>query len=120
MGRFKVVEQPDQQPAVDYVTNSSVGPFIDTGRDIKVGDRKFGRIFLSEETVREMALELGIIGNASASEDQIQAAYARGQLDAIREDLGGNLARTAFVLGSVADGLRGAHLGASESAEAGS
>lgn len=117
MGRFTVVDNPDKAPGVDYVTGTSVGPFIDTGRDITIGERKFGRIFLSEDTVREMARELGIISDDNASEGALSAAYARGQLESVREDLGGNVARAVAVLGSLADGLRSADLAAREAAE---
>lgn len=91
MSRFKVVNVAERSPGVDYITKTSVGPFIDTGVDIQLPDgRRFGRIYLSKDTVAEMARELGIIGG-HASEGAIQNAYNRGLLDASKEEIGGDL-----------------------------
>lgn len=98
MGRFNVVTHPELQPAVDYVTSSAVGPFIDTGRDIKFGDRKLGRIYLSKDTVAEMARELDLIDNGQASEEALQRAYNTGRLDQLKESLGGDIYRIVDVL----------------------
>lgn len=97
MGRYKVVEYPDRQPAVDYVTGNGVGPFIDTGRDITFGERIIGRLYLSKSTVEEMARELGIINGASQQE--LDDRYNKGKLDALREGLGDDLVRVADALG---------------------
>jgi len=96
MGRYEVVEHPTKLPAVDYVTNSGIGPFIDTGRDITFGERIIGHLYLSESTVREMAQELGI--TSTATQKQIQAAYMKGKIDALKEGLGDDLVRVVDVL----------------------
>lgn len=93
MGRYKVVENPTLQPAVDYVTGNGVGPFIDTGRDIKFGERTIGRLYLSKSTVAEMARELGLL--ETVSEQQLQDRYNKGKLDALKEGLGDDLVRVA-------------------------
>lgn len=96
-GKYKIVDAPELQPAVDYVTGSGVGPFIDTGRDITFGDRRLGRIYLSKSTVAEMAAELGITGG-SATDEALQNAYVSGKLDGLRESLGGDLYRVVNTL----------------------
>lgn len=97
--RFTVTNAPERTPGVDYVTGSGVGPFIDTGRDITdMAGRKIGRLYLSKDSVAEMARELGLIGG-HADTTAVDAAYNKGKLDALQEELGGDLY-------SVADTLR--------------
>lgn len=98
MGRFEIVDHPTLQPAVDYVTSSGVGPFIDTGRDIKFGERNLGRIYLSKDTVAEMAREFGIAGNSLATEEALANAYITGKLDGLKETFGGDVVRVVDVL----------------------
>ena len=74
-------------PGVDYVTSSAVGPFIDTGRNIvDQAGRILGRLYLSKDTVAEMAQELGLL-STHADQTSIQAAYAKGKLDGLKEEL---------------------------------
>lgn len=47
-------------PGHDYLTNSILGPFIDTGVDVD-RDSRWGRIYLSEQTVGEFARKFGWI-----------------------------------------------------------
>lgn len=97
--RFKVTNAPELAPGVDYVTGTGVGPFIDTGKDITdMAGRKIGRLYLSKDSVAEMARELGLI---TSHDDNIaiQTAYSKGGLDMLKEELGGDLY-------SVADTLR--------------
>lgn len=97
MGRYSVTEHPTLPPAVDYVTGTGVGPFIDTGRDIEgPGGRNLGRLYLSKSTVEEMARELGIIG--TESHQATQAAYNQGMFDALQEGLSDDLVRVADTL----------------------
>lgn len=117
MGRFKVVTHPELQPGVDYVTSSGVGPFIDTGRDITFGERKLGRIYLSKDTVAEMARELNLMGNSQATEEALQSAYITGKLDGLRETFGGDIIRVVDTLERWLDLLRPG-LAAAEAAEA--
>lgn len=106
MGRFAVVEGPELQPAVDYVTNSAVGPFIDTGKDIiGAGGRNLGRLYLSKDTVEEMARELGILGT-TVTHALVDDAYHRGKLDALKEELGGDLYSVSASLARWLDHIR--------------
>jgi len=96
---FKVVSAPELAPGVDYVTGSGVGPFIDTQRDIRdQAGRNLGRLYLSKDSVAEMAREFGLIGG-HADDTAINAAYNKGKLDGLQEELGGDLY-------SIADTLR--------------
>lgn len=89
--RFTVVDAPTLAPGTDYVTGTAVGPFIDTGRDIRdQAGRNLGRLYLSKSTIAEMARELGLIGG-HADSTAIEAAYNKGKLDGIQEELGGDL-----------------------------
>lgn len=106
MGRFAVVDAPTLAPAVDYVTNSAVGPFIDTGRDIiGAGGRVLGRLYLSKDTIGEMARELGLLGTSN-THALVDDAYNRGKLDALKEELGGDLYSVTTNLGRLLDHLR--------------
>lgn len=97
--RFTVVTAPTKAPAVDYVTGTAVGPFIDTGRDIQdQAGRILGRIYLSKDTIREMAHELGLIGG-HADRATIDDAYHRGKLDGLKEDLSGDIYSISATLG---------------------
>lgn len=85
-------------PAVDYVTGSAVGPFVDTGRNIQdQAGRVLGRIYLSKDTVAEMARELGLIGGHSDS-TALETAYLKGKLDGLKEELGGDIYAVADTL----------------------
>lgn len=97
--RFKVVDAPTLAPAIDYVTGTAVGPFIDTERDIvDQAGRILGRLYLSKDTVREMAAELGIIGG-HADRTALEDAYHRGKLDGTKEELGGDIFAVSATLG---------------------
>lgn len=97
--RFTVVDAPTMAPAVDYVTSSAVGPFIDTNRNITdAAGRILGRLYLSKDTVREMAQELGLIGG-HADRSALDDAYHRGKLDALKEDLSGDIHNISTTLG---------------------
>lgn len=97
--RFTVTNAPERLPGVDYITGTAVGPFVDTGRDIEgPGGRNLGRIYLSKDTVAEMARELGIIKGHDEN-IAVQAAYNKGKLDGLKEELGGDIY-------SIADTLR--------------
>lgn len=92
----EIVEGPAEQPAVDYLTGSAVGPFIDTGvyaEDRQTG-RRYGRIYLSKDTVLSLAALLG--GVPTPQEERTE--YARGFLDGVKENIGGDLVRTSDAL----------------------
>ena len=106
MGRHSVVEAPTLQPAHDYVSGNAVGPFIDTGKDIiGPGGRVMGRLYLSKDTVEEYARDLGLLGG-QVTNALIDEAYYRGKLDAIKEEIGGDIHHVATVLSRWLDHLR--------------
>lgn len=83
--RFSVVTHPARQPANDIVTGTTVGPFIDTGRELRFQDK--GRVYLAVSTVKEMAevaeLSSGISEERLARE--VREAYENGYADALKE-----------------------------------
>ena len=58
--RFTVVTAPAQQPGHCWITHTSVGPFVDTGVDVSVGKIDRGRMYISIDTLREMARVAGL------------------------------------------------------------
>lgn len=91
--RWAVVDAPTLQPAVDFITKSPNGPFIDTGLNVTFEMR--GRVYLSLETIKEMAEIAGLLDNKNAQELSLHEleianeAYARGLKDS--EELVGKL-----------------------------
>jgi hypothetical protein len=58
--RFTVVQAPPQQPGHCWITHTSIGPFVDTGVDVSVGKIDRGRMYISIDTLREMAQVAGL------------------------------------------------------------
>lgn len=83
--RWAVVDAPALQPAVDFITKSPNGPFIDTGLNVTFEMR--GRVYLSVETVKEMAEIAGLLENKNAQEKVLHdtATYNRGYEDGLKE-----------------------------------
>lgn len=101
MSRFTLVDgAPTRSPGVDYLTGTTVGPFIDTGKDVQLPDgRKLGRIYLAKSTVEELAREFGITNNDKVRIDAlVNEAYNRGKLDGLKEEIGGDLNDVVNVL----------------------
>lgn len=89
----QIVGAPTEQPAVDYFTGSAQGPFIDTGlyaTDRQTG-RRFGRIYLSADTVRHLASLL----DEEPTPTSKNSNYAVGYLDGVKDVIGPDLVRTA-------------------------
>lgn len=105
---MNVVQEATMYPHKDAITGSHKGPFIDTGIQTvpEFGEFQGRRIYLSMDTVREMANDLGITGDPAAVSDAHTEGYVEGKLDAAKEELGGNLARVVGDLGVVVDYLR--------------
>lgn len=120
-GRFKLVEAPVLLPANDFITKSTIGPFIDTGAPIRdtyddatkrvIGN---GRLYLSVSTIREMAEVAGLFDapdveafldglEARFTQDQLQDEYNRGYDAATKENLIGHLRDIAAELVAAAD-----------------
>lgn len=98
--RFKVVDTPAMMPGECWITRTSVGPFIDTGTDVPFEKR--GRVYISLDVLREMAFEAGLF-EGLVPRTEVEAAYANGQADAMKENIGGELGGTAARLRLIAD-----------------
>lgn len=66
---YTLVQSPTLAPGDDYITRSLKGPFIDTGLQIKPGQARHGRVYLSIDTVREMAQILGLFDEEKPVEE---------------------------------------------------
>lgn len=76
--RWSMTDAPTLQPAVDFITKSPNGPFIDTGMDVRFEQR--GRVYLSVETIKEMATIAGLLESKNAEQENLHeiAIYNRG------------------------------------------
>lgn len=108
MGRadFTLVTHPDHQPAVDFITRSSEGPFIDTGLSVQLRQRPgmpivTERVYLSVHTVNQLA---SIIANPLGGPELAQARLvAQGKVEYLKEDLGERIRALAADLAAIAD-----------------
>jgi len=106
MSNFKVTNAPELQPAVDFLTQSANGPFVDTGGDYRDRTgRIMGRVYLSIDTIRHLADVAGVL--ATSSDAELTRAYNKGLVDGVKEDLGGNLVRVADTLQRFLDDVPG-------------
>jgi len=80
-----MTDAPVLQPAVDFITKSPNGPFIDTGMDVTFEQR--GRIYLSVETIKEMAEVAGLLESKNAQEKNMhdEGNYNRGYEAGLKE-----------------------------------
>lgn len=107
-GDFKLVKSPDRQPAVDFITRSAEGPFVDTGVDIRLRSQPgmpvvVERLYLSVSTVRFLAEVAGLSFGESEQDREDVASYearliAQGKLDGLKEGIGDDLANVARTL----------------------
>lgn len=83
--RWSMTDAPALQPAVDFITKSPVGPFIDTGLNVTFEMR--GRVYLSVETIKEMAQIAGLLENKNAQEKNLhdEGNYNRGYEAGLKE-----------------------------------
>ena len=96
--RWHLTEAPILAPAADYFTRSTVGPFVDMHTEVNFGMK--GHVYISVETIRELAEIAGIIGEQKTPEEMNlyeHAIYNRGLKEGIargediREQLSGLL-----------------------------
>jgi len=114
--RWPVIAQPTAGIGADYFTRSNNGPFIDTGLDVRSESPK-GRVYLSLDTVREMAENLGLfeglIPEAAMAElvevEVEKRIVADHQKD---EEIRGSIATLAAHLGLHPADLAGGGMGA--------
>lgn len=107
-GDFKLVKSPDRQPAVDFITRSAEGPFVDTGVDIRLRSQPgmpvvVERLYLSVSTVRFLAEVAGLsFGESEQYREDVASHEARliaqGKLDGLKEGIGDDLANVARTL----------------------
>lgn len=96
-GDFKLVTHPEKAPAVDFITRSSVGPFVDTGVDVIMRSLPGNpviteRVYLSVTTIGYLAQLAGIDGDATITPAREKQLIAQGKLEGLREGLDGQLA----------------------------
>lgn len=98
-GDFRVVTNPEKAPAVDFITRSGEGPFVDTGVDVLLRSQpgmpvQTERVYLAKATIAQLAQLLDISGSAS-QHDPIRDRHliAQGKLEAVKENLDGDVAR---------------------------
>lgn len=94
-GDFKVVTHPELAPACDFITRSTVGPFVDTGVDILMRPRpgmevQKERVYLAFPTIAQLASLAGGADAVIASDREAQLV-ARGKLEGLKEGLGDDL-----------------------------
>lgn len=94
----RIVQNPEEFPGCDYLTGSVIGPFIDTGVYVtnKETGRRFGRIYLSQDTIRYLnsLFEADPVADGALRTRE----YAEGFLDGTRESVGPDLVRIAHDL----------------------
>lgn len=101
-GDFQLVTHPERAPAVDFLTRSAQGPFIDTGVDVILRTQPGNpviteRVYISVATIGHLAQLAGISGGV---EDLNRDAHliAQGKLEGLKEGLGDDLADVAHTL----------------------
>lgn len=107
-GDFAVVTHPDKQPACDFVTRSTTGPFVDTGVDVILRSRpgeplRTERVYLAVSTIRQLAQLVGVGGDGVSNEARDAQLRAEGKLDALNEGIPDDIVRLARSLGRVLD-----------------
>ncbi len=83
--RWTLTDAPTLQPAVDFITKTPNGPFIDTGMNVTFEQR--GRVYLSVDTIREMAQVAGLLESHSAQEKNLHdmGYYNKGYEAGLKE-----------------------------------
>ncbi len=90
VSRYKVVDVPVLAPGKCWVSKTTEGPFIDTGIDIGRMNIERGRLYLSVETIREMARTAGVLGEGPSVNAQLyaQEQFDKGYAEALKENYG--------------------------------
>lgn len=100
--RWTLTDAPTLQPAVDFITKTPNGPFIDTGMNVTFEQR--GRIYLAVETIREMAQVAGLLEKKNNQQNALHdvSVYNEGYKNGLREgeELIGKLTATLARLSS--------------------
>jgi len=87
MSRFFLTDAPALAPGVCWITKTGVGPFIDTGVDLSLHVVDRGRMYISVDTLREMAQIAGLFDEKKPATVELREKeiYDRGYNDAIKE-----------------------------------
>lgn len=96
-GDMQLVTHPSLAPAVDFITRSGVGPFVDTGVDVTMRSQPGmpvvrERVYLSVATIKSLAHLAGVSGDSGFTDEREQQLIALGKLEGLREGLDGQLA----------------------------
>lgn len=100
-GDYALVTHPDRQPAVDFLTRSVEGPFVDTGVDVILRSRpgeplRTERVYLSVATIRHLfELAEGISGSSEQAVQTRAQLVAQGKIEALKEGLHDDISRLA-------------------------
>lgn len=98
---FKLVTHPEHQPAVDFITRSSEGPFVDTGLTINHRMQPgypvvAERVYLSVHTIKQLSQLVGLSSeNADLHQEKL---ISQGKVQFMKENLDGDIRRLAAAL----------------------
>jgi hypothetical protein len=109
IGDWDLTPAPEHSPAVDFLTRSGEGPFVDTHIDIMYKPEMRGRqrVYLSVATIQYLAQIAGIESGGSLHDEHRDAELiARGKLEAVKEHLGERLDDLARTLNRIAGAAR--------------
>lgn len=110
-GDFHIVTHPDKAPAVDFLTRSSIGPFIDTGVDVMLRPQPgmlehSEHVYIALATIQQFAQMLELNGSAKHDPSRDAGLIAQGKLEAVKEHLDGDTARLFRTLLAVAGDIQ--------------
>ena len=110
-GDYAVVNSPDRAPAVDFITRTAVGPFVDTGVDVILRSRpgeplKTERVYLSKSTIEALYSLVGDLDLGTTPQREAQL-IAQGKIEGLKEALGERLGDVVRDLGRVLGALDG-------------
>jgi hypothetical protein len=90
ISRFTKMDSLPLQPGHDWVSKSTVGPFVDTGVDVQF--REYGRLYLSVDTIRELAEVAGVLTDyQDQAETAWKSGYDQGYKESVRDNFGADL-----------------------------
>lgn len=106
-GDFALVTHPELAPAVDFLTRTGEGPFVDTGLDVWVRPVPGGalireRVYLSVHNIAQLADIAGSVQTASGRTLHEEKLIAQGKVEALKEGLGDRITALAADLRSLA------------------
>lgn len=103
--RYTVIDTAALPPGACWISKNPQGPMIDTGVDILFNER--GRLYLSVESIKEMARVAGLFDKTDEQELEDHAIWNAGYAAGVKEDLSGTLGDSLDQLGFLVDTLRG-------------